>query len=211
MQIRTTRDRILGEATRLFAQRGFRGTTISDISQAAGLSPGAGGLYKHFSSKEAVLRAVVGEALDRVEAVSSSRKYLTGDDPARELTLLARACVVELRDQSEVVRLLYRDLDQFPDLLTEARSKLVDAVYRDLADWLRGYAKRGLFEAGNDYDAVAAVAISALVSYVVVESFVGEPPAGVDEDRFVTTWVDMLLRHSVAGLVQDPDSWEETQ
>ena len=52
----TTRERIITEAMRLFAERGYRGTTVGDIEQAAGLAPRAGGLYKHFASKDEVLR-----------------------------------------------------------------------------------------------------------------------------------------------------------
>ena len=55
----STRDRIIAEAMRLFAQRGYRGTSIADLEDAAGLSPGSGSLYTHFRSKEEVLAAAV--------------------------------------------------------------------------------------------------------------------------------------------------------
>jgi len=42
---------------RLFSQRGYAATSIARIEEAAGLTPGAGGLYHHFKSKEAVLAA----------------------------------------------------------------------------------------------------------------------------------------------------------
>ena len=54
-----TRDRVLREAARLFARSGFHGTTIEDLGAACGISGPA--LYKHFSSKDAVLaRLLVG-------------------------------------------------------------------------------------------------------------------------------------------------------
>ncbi len=39
MSERTTRDTILDAARPLFAERGFNGTTIRDIAEAAGVSP----------------------------------------------------------------------------------------------------------------------------------------------------------------------------
>lgn len=48
-----TRERILSEAARLFAVRGFRGTSIDDLGQACGMSGPA--VYKHFGSKDEVL------------------------------------------------------------------------------------------------------------------------------------------------------------
>ncbi len=54
-----TRDRVLREAARLFARRGFHGTTMEDLGAACGISGPA--LYKHFASKDDVLaRLLVG-------------------------------------------------------------------------------------------------------------------------------------------------------
>ena len=47
-------DRILREAMRLFAERGYERTTVPDIQEAAGLAPGSGAMYKHYPSKDAV-------------------------------------------------------------------------------------------------------------------------------------------------------------
>lgn len=53
-----TRDRVLREAARLFARRGFHGTTIEDLGAACGISGPA--LYKHFASKDEVLAQLLG-------------------------------------------------------------------------------------------------------------------------------------------------------
>lgn len=55
----STRDRILAEALNLFSTRGYRGTRVQDIEEAAGLSPGAGGFYRHFRSKREVLETAL--------------------------------------------------------------------------------------------------------------------------------------------------------
>ncbi len=56
-QARRTRNRILFEATKLFARQGYHKTTISDICNAAGLTSGA--LFHYFPTKEALLNAVI--------------------------------------------------------------------------------------------------------------------------------------------------------
>jgi TetR/AcrR family transcriptional repressor of nem operon len=45
-----TRDRIVAQAANLFNQRGFEGSSMSDLMAATGLEKG--GIYRHFSSKE---------------------------------------------------------------------------------------------------------------------------------------------------------------
>ncbi|MCS7350462.1 MAG: TetR/AcrR family transcriptional regulator [Anaerolineae bacterium] len=52
-----TRRHIVEAAFRVFARRGFRGTTNREIAQEAGISPGL--IYWYFHSKEDLFRAVV--------------------------------------------------------------------------------------------------------------------------------------------------------
>jgi AcrR family transcriptional regulator len=57
LQSEQTRQQIIDTAARLFASRGFDGTSMSDLASAAGLTKGA--FYHHFESKDALFFAVV--------------------------------------------------------------------------------------------------------------------------------------------------------
>ncbi|MEV8516856.1 TetR family transcriptional regulator [Dactylosporangium sp. NPDC051484] len=63
----TARARIRDAAIRLFAERGMDGTTVRDIAQQAGVSPGL--LRHHFGSKEALREACDAYALERLVKV----------------------------------------------------------------------------------------------------------------------------------------------
>lgn len=52
-----TKERILEAALELFAQSGYLGTSMSDISKQLGITKGA--LYKHYSSKQEILDSIV--------------------------------------------------------------------------------------------------------------------------------------------------------
>ena len=54
-----TREQLIAVATRLFAARGYEGTSIDAVLQGAGVSRGS--LYHHFASKEALFEAVAEE------------------------------------------------------------------------------------------------------------------------------------------------------
>lgn len=56
------RERILREATRLFAERGFSGTTVREVVEACACTKPA--LYYHFGSKEALFREAVQSNID---------------------------------------------------------------------------------------------------------------------------------------------------
>lgn len=95
-----TRERILDAAERLFAERGFAGTSLRDIASAARVNLAAANY--HFGSKDELFRAAV---LRRLEPVNRRRLELLEEaerrsDPPR-LEDVARAFVepvVEARD-----------------------------------------------------------------------------------------------------------------
>lgn len=67
------RDEVLAAAARIFAEKGFAGTTIQNLADAVGVLKGS--LYHYFSSKDGLLCDVVARADDRawgpVEAAAS--------------------------------------------------------------------------------------------------------------------------------------------
>src|SRR5437879_11752623 len=68
-----TRERLLDEAMRMFGDRGYDATSVAEIERSAGLTPGAGGLFHHFRTKESVLVAGIERQLARLEAVRQIR------------------------------------------------------------------------------------------------------------------------------------------
>ena len=52
-----TKERILGTALELFAQKGYLGTSMNDIAQELGITKAA--LYKHYASKQEILDRIV--------------------------------------------------------------------------------------------------------------------------------------------------------
>jgi len=65
-----TRDRLLQVAQALFAERGYRGTSLRDISARIGIK--APSLLHHFASKDALYLAVLDRIFIRLEAAAGS-------------------------------------------------------------------------------------------------------------------------------------------
>lgn len=63
-QKQATKERLLDSAEDLFAERGFSGTSLRAVTDAAGANIAA--VNYHFGSKEGLLRAVVGRAMSKV-------------------------------------------------------------------------------------------------------------------------------------------------
>ncbi|HEY8491102.1 MAG TPA: helix-turn-helix domain-containing protein [Dehalococcoidia bacterium] len=202
----TTRDRILDAALRLFAERGYHGTTVGDIEQAAGLTPRAGGLYRHFRSKRHVLEAALERPVAENQAILSAMELMPLGDLRAELVLLGRWTLQHLERQSAFLRVLLRDGDQFPDLVAAYHRRAVLPSHREAAAWLR----RKLRQEGlppHDCDAVAAAAIAALVGYHMDRLVFGRPPGDVDQERFLNAWADAWVA-AVRAPIRKEDSRE---
>jgi len=67
-----TRKRLLAAALEKFCEKGVDATTIADITEGADL--GKGTFYRHFSSKEEIMIALIEDAVDRLIACLSQVK-----------------------------------------------------------------------------------------------------------------------------------------
>ena len=186
-----TRDRIIDAAMELFSEHGYRGTSITRIEQAAGLSPGAGGIYHHFPSKEAVLTAGVQRQLSRLAALRDIRRLFSHlGDLRTELTIAARYVLAELDQEAQLLRLLASEARHGPRILTDAVAQVVDLTYREFAEWI--IDRSGSVVSAPQADAIATVGLGALVSARLLPNLLGTAPSAVDDNAIVETWVSAL-------------------
>lgn len=106
-----TRDRVLREAARLFARRGFHGTTIEDLGAACGISGPA--LYKHFASKDEVLTQLLVGISEQLLAGGRSVVEATAG-PADALRGLVGFHAEFATSQPDLIRVQDRDLANLP-------------------------------------------------------------------------------------------------
>jgi AcrR family transcriptional regulator len=185
----STRDRILDVAMELFAQHGYKGTSVVQIEKAAGLTPGAGGIYHHFRTKEALLSAGIERHLARLDALRDIQRVFAGvGDLRAELTLTARYALTELDREADLLRIVVSEARTRPELVRTAADQLVRATYAGFAGWLRERASLPPDRA----DAVAAVGLGALFSTRLLRLLLATDPVDVADEEFVNTWVEMM-------------------
>jgi AcrR family transcriptional regulator len=186
-----TRDRIIDAAMELFSEHGYRGTSITRIEEAAGLSPGAGGIYHHFPSKEALLTAGVERQLSRLAALRDIRRLFADlGDLHTELTIAARYVLAELDQEAQLLRLLASEARHGPPILTDAVVQVVDLTYREFAEWITD--RSGSVVSAQQADAVATIGLGALISARLLPHLLGTAHRRVDDNAIVETWVSAL-------------------
>jgi AcrR family transcriptional regulator len=187
-----TRERIIDEAMRLFSEQGYAATSIAKIEAGAGLSAGAGGLYHHFKSKEAVLAAGIERQLSRLDALREIRRVLGPlGDLKSELTLIARYVLAELDSESELLRILATEARNRPQLLTAAVDQLVNSTFQGFATWIEERAESPV--SGASPSTIATLGLGSLLSNRLLRDVFGVP-SPVDDEELVDAWVLLMTR-----------------
>ena len=120
-----SRDRLLTEARRLFAQHGFDATTVRDITFAAGVNIGA--VNHHFGTKEAlyheILAGLIGPLVRRIEYIAQV------DGPALgKIEQMVRDFFHHNRVHPEMVPLIVREMASDHDLAPPLRLMVGRAI-----------------------------------------------------------------------------------
>jgi len=122
-----TRERILAEASRLFQQRGFNATSLSDLLAATGLKKGA--LYFHFASKDEIALAVLERA--RQELAAFLQSALSGPTPAACLQAFFERMLGWQQEQGFVGGCIFGNTALEMGDADERFARLVDGVFED--------------------------------------------------------------------------------
>ena len=134
---------ILDAALQAFSHAGYAGTRMDDIALQAGLSKG--GLYAHFSSKEAVFEALLARHLDPapldVDAVVGG-----ASSPRHLAERIVNHLYASLADTATVstMRLLLAESGRVPHLAARWRRETAGARQADIGRVLQRARARGL-------------------------------------------------------------------
>lgn len=152
--------RMLAAALRLIGERGYRGTSLAAIGEAAGYSRGL--VHERFGSKEGLLWALVKQIL-RVWNHESRERGSSGHagiEGVCDLLDNHRRAVLEDRGIRAFYALMFEALGPTPDLLPEFR-ELHRTFRADIERTLRAGIDAGTVRADIDPKAQAALLLAA--------------------------------------------------
>lgn len=127
------RQRLLAQARRLFATRGFRETSMAEVAKACKVTKA--GLYHYFKSKDEILRAIIS---DRREELADLRKRIA--DAASLEGCLAEFARIHLEEMGktahlELVKIILAEAPKSPVMkrfYTEFCSKNIHDCAKDI-------------------------------------------------------------------------------
>jgi AcrR family transcriptional regulator len=136
----SSRDLILRVALELFTKKGYDGTSIDDIREAAGFKSKAS-LYTHFKNKEEVGNALLARVLEDIEKVGLEAFQSAPEEPLARFLVMGRRFIewglthpqeyafCFLRKQQEM--LIRGQLSEQPDSSAELMLELIRQMRAD--------------------------------------------------------------------------------
>lgn len=186
-----TKQRLLEAGIKLFAEQGFRETSIGEIEQAAGLTPRAGGFYRHFPAKDDLLKTALEDYFDDINADLAIGDVLPLGDTRAELILMARTILKHARRNRDVRRIVRREWRHIKGVAERAHEIAQVDAYKDVLEW----TTKKLKDCGKDHlePTATTVAIFGSVFFLLFTLDQGDLPLGIDEEPFLDAWSEMAL------------------
>lgn len=184
----TTRERLIAAAIELFADKGYEGTSVGEIETAAGLVPRSGALYKHFSSKRALLGAALAKRMDAIDLIDARMDLLSYGELDAELRMIGKLALDELESERQLARIVMKEGDRFPEIAADFHDAIVARGRAISIAWFTSRAA-ALGVVPADPEATAEVMADALIGRTLQGFMFGERLGRVEEERFLEAWV----------------------
>ncbi|PXY30914.1 TetR/AcrR family transcriptional regulator [Prauserella muralis] len=137
-----SRERVRRAAVKLFATKGFHGTGIRDLAQAAKLSSAS--LYHYMGTKEELLAEIMVDCLGRL--LETAKATIDGvTDPAERLTRLVTLHVMTHARQPNETRVVDNEIGVLSPRLRRSVVQLRDSYEQLWSDAIDEGLRAGLF------------------------------------------------------------------
>jgi AcrR family transcriptional regulator len=176
-------ERILDATVAMLRRHGVDKTNVVDVARALGMSHG--NIYRHFSSKQALINAVAARwlraVLDPLEAIASSRSRAPSKRLAAWFDTLREIKQRKVIDDPELFRLHHQIVSQIPEVVAEHVAALLRQVQSIIEDGI----KTGEFSSRLDPPVAARAFLQATTPFHHPALLLQNPPHSEADARAV--------------------------
>lgn len=184
---KTTREAVANAAIALFARQGYRETSVGDIEAAAGLTRRAGGFYRHFKSKEAVLIESIGKMAREMIAEVRLKEILEAGSVKAQLMFIAERLLTHAAEYRVLRLLLQREAHKLPALRAAMQKANLALAQQDIVPW----TAHALKHAGRKDDAETfAFLVFGPVLLYLISMDRDQPAFGLSKDSALGAWAE---------------------
>jgi AcrR family transcriptional regulator len=185
---------ILAAALQQFVEHGYASTRLADVARRAGVTKGT--MYRYFDSKEALFKAVVRESVIPLVEAFESEVARADADATKLLIAFGRNWMEHVYRQpvGGLAKLITAEAANFPELARFYHTEVIDRTVKALRSVLERGIARGEFRPMDVDSAVRVLRSPLILTTIWKYSMLKCETAPVDDERFLETYLDMMLR-----------------
>ncbi len=178
--------RIMEEATELFAERGFAATSLGDIAEAAGLTRPA--IYHYVANKDELLARLVHEKTEEPAILLRLINERTDLGPTEKLRTMATEIARGQTQSPARFRLLVRSEAELPEQLSEVYQQSRRNVLQEFVRVIDDGIASGVFRPVDPR--IAALGVIGMLNWIAW----WHHPSASDSDRVIEQLADMAVQ-----------------
>lgn len=140
-----TQERILKAAQKLFARKGYGGTTTKDLAQAAGVAEGT--LFRHFENKKAILVEVATRGW--MEILTDLLTELSEMASYKAVAQVMRKRMLSLNANTDMLRVCFMEAQFHPELRDRIQADVIDKMTDVAEAFFQTAMDRGVYRQMN--------------------------------------------------------------
>ena len=140
-----TRTRILSSAQRLFARRGYEGTTTRALAQEARVAEGT--LFRHFDNKKAILVEVATQGW--IEILTDLLTELSEMGSYKAVAQVMQRRMLHLRENADLLRVCFLEAQFHPELRDRIQAEVIDKMTDVAEAFVQTAMDRGIYRQMN--------------------------------------------------------------
>ncbi|MGK7902196.1 MAG: TetR/AcrR family transcriptional regulator [Hormoscilla sp.] len=140
-----TRTRILQAAQRLFARKGYDGTTTRDLALSAGVAEGT--IFRHFESKKAILIEIASAGW--IEILTDLLTDLSEMASYRSVAQMMRRRMMNIHKNNDLLRICFMEAQFHPELRDRIQSEVIVKMMDVAEAFIQTGIDRGIYRPIN--------------------------------------------------------------
>ncbi|NES80902.1 MAG: TetR/AcrR family transcriptional regulator [Moorea sp. SIO2B7] len=140
-----TRSRILKAALRLFARKGYDGTTTRDLAAEASVAEGT--IFRHFTNKKAILVEVATSGW--VEILTDLLTELSEMGSYKAVDQVMRRRMLQMQENSDLMRVCFIEVQFHQDLRDRIQSEVISKMTDVAEAFFQTAMDRGIYRQMN--------------------------------------------------------------
>ncbi|MBW4665099.1 MAG: TetR/AcrR family transcriptional regulator [Chroococcus sp. CMT-3BRIN-NPC107] len=141
----SSRDRIKKAAIKLFAAKGFDGTTTRELAEAAGVAEGT--LFRHFDNKKAILIEVATQGW--IDILTDLLTELSEMGSYKAVAQVMRRRMWDFKKNADLMRVCFMEAQFHPDLRDRIQSEVIDKMTHVAEGFFQTAMDKGIYRPMN--------------------------------------------------------------